>query len=404
MTERTARRPVAALTLSYVLAAVAVFRGFLDYGEERVAHLIVISVLYAATVGFGGIVRRTWSFGGHVVGLLQLGLMVWAFLVAPLSDTWALLVLPTCILVNQDYRRPVGWAWIVFNSVVMSAMIVYGHGWTWAPQFAGLYAAAYVLVGAYSISLKRAELANQRSERLVGELQSAHERLREYAEGVADLSAMRERNRLARDLHDSVTQTIFSMTLITQASLILHKRGSAELTGKLEDLDALAQGALREMRVLITELRDTEGTVTPLDERIRKLIAGFAGDGAPAIDVIIPDELPAVGSALGEEISSIVQEALNNVVKHARATRASVSAHVDRGHLVIRVEDDGAGFEVSAGKRPGHIGLASMSERATELNAQLSVTSAPGQGTAVQLTVPLPAGTTYSNVEESSDG
>ena len=114
-----------------------------------------------------------------------------------------------------------------------------------------------LLFGTFAIAAMRSEVDRQRSESLLVELEDTHRKLQEYAVQAEELAAVEERNRLARELHDSVTQTIFSMTLAAESSRILAERDPSKVDAELERLQDLAKGALAEMRALIHQLRPT---------------------------------------------------------------------------------------------------------------------------------------------------
>jgi signal transduction histidine kinase len=217
---------------------------------------------------------------------------------------------------------------------------------------------------------------------LAGALENA--RLYRRAQEAAVLE---ERNRLARDLHDSVTQQLFSITLMAQAARTHMARDQQRATTQVERLHETAVAALAEMRALIFQLRPPaladNGLVTALQQHIATL---SRREG-------LRIELSVTGSeryARGFEqaLYRIVQEGLNNIVKHAHASNARVRLEFDVRQLQVSIIDDGAGFDVHALPAGGqHFGLTSMRERAAELGGSLTIQSAPGSGTEISLRV-----------------
>lgn len=207
-------------------------------------------------------------------------------------------------------------------------------------------------------------------------------RLHEQAQQAATLE---ERQRLARELHDAVTQTLFSTALTAEVLPELWELDPAEARKSLEDLRRLTRGALAEMRTLLVELRPGALVELPIAELLRQLADATAG--RTRIDVA-PRVLGEPGSALPPEVKvalyRIAQEALNNVVKHAQARRAEVTLCYQPGGLILRIEDDGRGFDAAA-IPPGHLGAGIMRERAVAVGASLSVESSPGHGTRVRV-------------------
>ncbi len=212
--------------------------------------------------------------------------------------------------------------------------------------------------------------------------------LRQWAEAAA---VMEERQRLARELHDSVTQSLYSLTLFAAAAQ--HSTDVADLAEARHYLGRLgetAQQALREMRLLIYELRppalEQEGLTGALRRRLDTVErrAGMEID----LSVEIPVELPA---RLEMGLYGIAQEALNNVLKHAMATRVTVTIGVQDDLLSLEVADNGRGFDSSSLAESRGIGLSSMQERTEKLGGQFLITSRPGMGTRVRVTFQTPA-------------
>jgi signal transduction histidine kinase len=200
-----------------------------------------------------------------------------------------------------------------------------------------------------------------------------------------------ERQRIARDLHDSVSQSLFSTTLhvrTAQHALAREGLGSIGSVGEeLSEIGQLTRGALAEMRALIFELRPgalaDEGLVAALTKQASAL---GAREGL-AIEVDGPDGRLPLEPEVDEQLYRLGQEALSNVVKHARASRATVRIAATDDTVSIEVADDGRGFDPAA-VGPEHFGLRSMRGRVADLGGRLQVTSAPGRGTVLRVEVP----------------
>jgi signal transduction histidine kinase len=200
-----------------------------------------------------------------------------------------------------------------------------------------------------------------------------------------------ERQRIARDLHDSVSQSLFSTTLhvrTAQHALAREGLGSTGSVGEeLSEIGQLTRGALAEMRALIFELRPgalaDEGLVAALTKQASAL---GAREGL-AIEVDGPDGRLPLEPEVDEQLYRLGQEALSNVVKHARASRATVRIAATDDTVSIEVADDGRGFDPAA-VGPEHFGLRSMRGRVADLGGRLQVTSAPGRGTVLRVEVP----------------
>ena len=205
------------------------------------------------------------------------------------------------------------------------------------------------------------------------------------------MAAAETRQAIARDLHDSVSQTLFSVTLqVRTAQAELRKAGLGEdhpAARALAEVSQLNHGALAEMRALIFELRPGALAEEGLVAAVSKHASAVAAREGIDVDVTGPaDRLPLRPEA-EEQLYRLVQEALNNVVKHARTTLASVAVTSGPSEVTVVIHDDGIGFDPAHG-RPGHLGLASMRERITRLGGRLDIASAPGRGTTITATVP----------------
>jgi signal transduction histidine kinase len=205
-----------------------------------------------------------------------------------------------------------------------------------------------------------------------------------------DERAVEERHRIARDLHDSVSQALFSTNLHTRTAQKEIAREdvspSEPLAQALSAIAELTKGAQSEMRALISELgRDPveDGLVVALTRHARTLAAQ---DGV-AIHVESTDGGLAVDPHVATQLFGIGREALANVARHAGASTAWVRIEAPPGRAVVEISDDGSGFDTTI-RHPGHFGLESMRSRAAEVGALLTITSTPGQGTVVRVDAP----------------
>jgi PAS domain S-box-containing protein len=205
-------------------------------------------------------------------------------------------------------------------------------------------------------------------------------------ERAQQVAVLEERQRLSRELHDSVSQALYSIVLGTKTARALLDRDPSRLADPLEFVLSQAERGLAEMRALIFELRpealEQDGLVTALERqadliRTRHMVA---------IELELCAE-PDVPVPLKEALYRITQEALHNTVKHAQAQHVGLSLANEGNELTLVIRDDGAGFDAS-GEFPGHYGLRSMQERAAGLGGSTRIHSAPGAGTTVHVAVP----------------
>jgi PAS domain S-box-containing protein len=209
-------------------------------------------------------------------------------------------------------------------------------------------------------------------------------RLRQRAERAA---VMEERGRLARELHDSVTQSLYSLTLLAGGGQRLARAGKLDnVEAYLADLGEIAHQALKEMRLLVYQLRppvlEREGLIGALQQRLD------AVEGRSSIETrLFVNEDLELPAHVEEELYWIVQEALNNALKHAAATSVTIHVHVKDKQVDLEISDNGKGFEYETGKNCGGMGLISMRERAAKLGSSLILDSKPGHGTTIQICV-----------------
>ncbi len=210
-------------------------------------------------------------------------------------------------------------------------------------------------------------------------------------ERSSELSMLSERNRLALELHDVVSQKLFSMVLTAETAATQLERDPAAARANVERLRELAREALDELRTLILGLRPPELERDGLAGALRKEANMLGRVHGVQIDVHAEETGNEWDPAHPERdlaVLRIAHEALQNALRHARAERVAVRLTHEQGMLVVEVSDDGLGFEPQAAElRSRHLGLTSMEERAQELGGRLEIRSAPGAGTTVRLEV-----------------
>jgi signal transduction histidine kinase len=216
----------------------------------------------------------------------------------------------------------------------------------------------------------------------------AIENARLYERG-RELSFVEERNRLARDLHDSVVQKLFGVVLAAQSADTLFDRDQDSARGQVQKLQELTQDAIQELRSLIFQLRPAAAGSEGLAEALVKHVEVLRRVHRQDIELEVVGE-PRLRPRVDDEVFRIAQEALHNALRHAAAGRLEVRLEEDERRLVLTVRDDGSGFDPgAAAHRSRRLGLTSMEERATALGGTLTIDSAPGEGTTISLEVPL---------------
>ncbi len=254
------------------------------------------------------------------------------------------------------------------------------------------------VIGAFYLTEKeRAATFDELDQELI-ELLAAHAAIaitnaRLY-ERSRELSIVSERNRLALELHDVVSQKLFSLSLSADSAATLLERDPAAALAQLERVRELSREALGELRSLILGLRPADLDHDGLEGALRKEVAMLGRVHGVEVELLADWPGRAVGDADvdGEreiEVLRIAHEALHNAVRHAAARRVVVRLDGRGSTLRIEVTDDGVGFDPDDPElRSRHLGLTSMEERARELGGTLALSSAPGDGTTIMLEVP----------------
>jgi signal transduction histidine kinase len=206
-------------------------------------------------------------------------------------------------------------------------------------------------------------------------------------EEAVSAAALAERARLARELHDSVSQALYGMVLTTRTSLELIDRNPMMARESMRYTLDLADAALSEMRALIFELRPESLKEDGLLIAFRKQAAALTARHKIDLQLALCNEEPALPAKTKEALYRIVMEAIQNTIRHAGATQLRLAMHLQDG-LTLTIEDDGCGFDASQ-NFPGHFGLQSMRERAQTIGGQVEIDSRRGHGTRVQITLPI---------------
>ena len=204
-------------------------------------------------------------------------------------------------------------------------------------------------------------------------------------ERVGELSVLEERGRLARELHDAVSQKLFSIRAKARAASVLAGRDPARAAAEMDSVATLSGEAHAELRAVISGLAPPELGERGLAESLRRY-AALAGRAHGVTVRFCAEDIPALGAGRDAAAYRVAQEALHNALRHSGAREIEITLRRTHKRVVLAVADDGHGFSPDA-PAPG-MGLASMRERAAAAGATLSVSSAPGSGTRVTLSIP----------------
>ena len=249
------------------------------------------------------------------------------------------------------------------------------------------------IIGSFYLTDKQEAEAFTEADQHVIEMLAAHAAIAienaHLFERSRELSVIEERNRLARDLHDSVSQTLFSVGLTAEAAALLVDRDPAQAKVELRTLQGLARDALQEMRSLIFELRSAELEADGLVPTLRKHVEVLSRLRSAEVDLLVHGER-RLALDVERELYRIAQEALNNALKHSQASKITLELEMRRRRVTLAVSDDGVGFDLNDPKiHSKRLGLTSMRERVEAIGGSLQIESQQGAGTSVKVEVQL---------------
>ncbi len=382
---------------AYLILASVVIRALVTFGgQRRLSVLALLAVYGILLVAYQQ--RRAWFAADRRRAVLYLGLqsllIIGLILIPPHFDYLPLLFIPLSLSAVELLGRRLGFLWITAFVLVMLWQYVIAARLvdqvSASDEATGLamtllYGGFGFLVGQIAYIRQQAQVTQRRNQQMLLDLQVAHRRLQDHAVQLEELAVMQERGRLARELHDSVTQTVFSMTLAVQAAQLLLSKDVSQVAAQLDRVVELARNASREIQAIVKHLRPASIAEQGLPAALQSYLADRqARDGLIA-------HLEVEGEAHWPEnvtlgLYRIVQEAVNNVIKHAGTREVTIKLNLCDRPACVEVIDHGTGFVVNElAPQRGHLGLVSMAERARELGWALTIDSVPGQGTCVKV-------------------
>ena len=379
--------PNAFLIMSLAMWASVALRWTLEFAEQH--HplrwlLNTILIGYAILLIFNEFIIRDSETRAHIYLAIQTMFIIGGMLLYYELDFFAILFMPLGGQAMFILPRLKAIVWIgIFSAAIIIGQLTQFEFPNGLP-FTFLYLAGLFFVASFSTTMLRTNEARIQSDRLLDELQQAHRQLQDYAGQAEELATMKERNRLARELHDSVAQTLYGLTLQAEAAARNLTAGQIdEAAGALREIRDSAQQTLQETRLLIFELRppilEQEGLITALQNRLESV------ESRSGLKVqIMLDEVKQLSAGIEAGLYGIANEALNNILKHARAKSVKVSLKKQGEKIVLEIQDDGVGFDVNG--MSGGMGLNGMKERAEQFGGDLQIMS-DNKGTIIRVEV-----------------
>lgn len=346
--------------------------------------LNAILIGYAILLIFNEFIIRDSEIRAHIYLAIQTMFIIGGMLLYYELDFFAILFMPLGGQAMFILPRLKAIVWIgIFSAAIIIGQLTQFEFPNGLP-FTFLYLAGLFFVASFSTTMLRTNEARIQSDRLLDELQQAHRQLQDYAGQAEELATVKERNRLARELHDSVAQTLYGLTLQAEAAARNLTAGQIdEAAGALREIRDSAQQTLQETRLLIFELRppilEQEGLITALQNRLESV------ESRSGLKVqIMLDEVKQLSAGIEAGLYGIANEALNNILKHARAKSVKVSLKKQGETIILEIQDDGVGFDVNG--MSGGMGLNGMKERAEQFGGDLQIMS-DNKGTTIRVEV-----------------
>ncbi|MCA9927813.1 MAG: sensor histidine kinase [Anaerolineales bacterium] len=259
-------------------------------------------------------------------------------------------------------------------------------GWTSAPEWIGSIVVMLLFVLVYVVLYMRQILAREEAQKLLTELQTAHQKLAEYAQQVEALTLEAERQRMARELHDTLAQGLAGLVLQLETMEAHIEKGRPEkLSNVVTVAKEQARTTLAEARRAIDDLRAVE--TSPIEAILHEVKQFKTTTGIPC-EVTLPTAV-SLPAPISEHAIRFVAEGLANVTHHAQASQTWVTVIKENGRLHLEVRDNGIGFNPNDTIPAGHYGIQGLRERARLANGTLTIDTAPGRDTILSMAIPL---------------
>jgi signal transduction histidine kinase len=305
----------------------------------------------------------------------------------PMGGVYPMLFFILSPLAMMIFHQRIGMFWIGVYTLV-TAVIFFAF---FSPLNAFMtllpYSAGYWFFGAFARALANAEEARQESQRLLNELQIAHHQLQEYAARVEELAIAEERNRLSREMHDTLGHRLTVSAVQLEGAQRLISREPERAAGMVETVREQVREALSELRSSVATLREPLEIDLPITTALQRLATSFDQATDLTVHLDLPAELPTLSNAQRLALYRVAQEALTNVQRHAHAQQVWVQLATRQSCATLTVSDDGIGFPTET--KEAAFGLRGLRERAAHLGGELQLKSRDEGGALVKFALPL---------------
>ena len=375
----------AAIGYLVILAVAILGFQFFETGMQKVLGIILLvafAVLFALIPG-----RDAPDWKSHLHLALMTAIVVGLIAMQPSWGVFPMLFFvlsPTAMMV---FPQRLGMLWIgIFTLVTAIILFALASPWeafmTWLP-----FSAGYWFFGAFARALANAEEARLESQHLLTELQTAHRQLQDYAARIEELAVAEERNRLAREMHDTLGHRLTVSAVQLEGAQKLISRDPQRAVEMVGTVREQVREALGELRATVATLREPIETDLPITAALQRLATSFEQATALTVHVNLSDESPTLPNSHRLALYRAAQEALTNVQRHAQASQVWILFEKKQHCVALTISDNGLGFP--AGTQETAFGLRGMRERAAHLGGELFLESRQGGGAQVKLILPL---------------
>jgi signal transduction histidine kinase len=357
--------------------------------RESLPLLIGLGILYwlLGIFGFGYLDYNPspWLTAAYFAAMLGLG-----FLITHISEVSGFVVIINLPIIAHAVVRLKLWGVLLVGLALLigfgSSIAIYADGIV-ALQAVVSSVSGLVFIGIFTHVAISAERARQEVQRLATELTTANQKLREYAAQVEELATTNERNRIAREIHDGLGHYLTVINMQIQAARAVQDTDPARASEAMGKAGAMAQEALADVRRSVAALRASPTGNKPITEFIQGLAAETRAAGIQT-SVVVQGTPQPLSPQADLTLYRAAQEALTNIRKHAHASAVNITLNYDNGSVKLLIKDNGVGTSM-ANNSDGGFGLIGVRERTQLLNGQVAVNSAPGEGFALEVTLPV---------------
>jgi signal transduction histidine kinase len=355
-----------------------------DSGPFPIIIWLLLAV-FGILLGTEQVITRKADWYPRLYTIFQASLVIAMLYITPKVDFFTMLFLPLSFQVVKFFNRRIGFMLIGIFSLAMAGMFYFGleseSGLTMIISSTGVN----LLMGSLAHLITKTDQARIKNHQLFTELKETYRRLKHSSTQAEALAVAEERHHLVREMHDSLTQTLFSMNLASQAAQLLANEDPLKVLDHLNHLHDLVRTAVSEVQVLTGQIPYKTQPPESFESTLRQLVEKRCQQDGLEVDLEIEGNRQLT-AFVQTHLYGIIQEALNNVSRHAGVYKAAIQLGLVEPQAWLEVEDNGCGFELKNPQTISGYGLVGMQDRANEIGWLLDISSQPEKGTRIRVT------------------